>query len=344
MGIYYDGTKLLSMKDINGNTPEIYLCTTNRTGGKTTYFGRLLVNKFLKGQGKFCLVYRYNYELEDCADKFFKDIGKLFFTGHDMQSKKKAKGVYHELFLDDVGCGYAISLNSADTLKKYSHMFSDVQRMFFDEFQSETNHYCTDEIRKLLSVHTSIARGQGKQIRYVPLYMCANPVSLINPYYTEMGIADRLKSDTRFLKGDGFVLEQGFNENASLAQQESGFNRAFVKNQYVAYSAQCVYLNDSQAFIEKPQGRSLYIATLKYMGTEYGVREFADSGLVYCDDKPDVTFPTRISVTTADHEVNFVMLKRNMGLIDLLRFYFDHGCFRFKNLKCKEVVLKALSY
>lgn len=344
MGIYYDGTKLLSMKDINGNTPEIYLCTTNRTGGKTTYFGRLLVNKFLKGQGKFCLVYRYNYELEDCADKFFKDIGKLFFTGHDMQSKKKAKGVYHELFLDDVGCGYAISLNSADTLKKYSHMFSDVQRMFFDEFQSETNHYCTDEIRKLLSVHTSIARGQGKQIRYVPLYMCANPVSLINPYYIEMGIADRLKSDTRFLKGDGFVLEQGFNENASLAQQESGFNRAFVKNQYVAYSAQCVYLNDSQAFIEKPQGRSLYIATLKYMGTEYGVREFADSGLVYCDDKPDVTFPTRISVTTADHEVNFVMLKRNMGLIDLLRFYFDHGCFRFKNLKCKEVVLKALSY
>ena len=344
MGIYYDGTKLLSMKDINGNTPEIYLCTTNRTGGKTTYFGRLLVNKFLKGQGKFCLVYRYNYELEDCADKFFKDIGKLFFTGHDMQSKKKAKGVYHELFLDDVGCGYAISLNSADTLKKYSHMFSDVQRMFFDEFQSETNHYCTDEIRKLLSVHTSIARGQGKQIRYVPLYMCANPVSLINPYYTEMGIADRLKSDTRFLKGDGFVLEQGFNESASLAQQESGFNRAFVKNQYVAYSAQCVYLNDSQAFIEKPQGRSLYIATLKYMGTEYGVREFADSGLVYCDDKPDVTFPTRIRVTTADHEVNFVMLKRNMGLIDLLRFYFDHGCFRFKNLKCKEVVLKALSY
>lgn len=344
MGIYYDGTKLLSMKDINGNTPEIYLCTTNRTGGKTTYFGRLLVNKFLKGQGKFCLVYRYNYELEDCADKFFKDIGKLFFKDHDMQSKKKAKGVYHELFLDDVGCGYAISLNSADTVKKYSHMFSDVQRMFFDEFQSETNHYCTDEIRKLLSVHTSIARGQGKQIRYVPLYMCANPVSLINPYYIEMGISDRLKSDTRFLKGDGFVLEQGFNENASLAQQESGFNRAFVKNQYVAYSAQCVYLNDSQAFIEKPQGRSLYIATLKYMGTEYGIREFADSGLVYCDDKPDVTFPTRISVTTADHEVNFVMLKRNMGLIDLLRFYFDHGCFRFKNLKCKEVVLKALSY
>lgn len=37
MGKYYDGTKLLSMLDINGNKPEIYMCTTNRTGGKTTY-------------------------------------------------------------------------------------------------------------------------------------------------------------------------------------------------------------------------------------------------------------------------------------------------------------------
>ena len=33
MGNYYDGTKLLSLTDINGNRPEIYMCTTNRTGG-----------------------------------------------------------------------------------------------------------------------------------------------------------------------------------------------------------------------------------------------------------------------------------------------------------------------
>ena len=47
---YYDGTKLLSLLDINGKKPEIYICTSNRTGGKTTYFARLLVNHFLKRQ------------------------------------------------------------------------------------------------------------------------------------------------------------------------------------------------------------------------------------------------------------------------------------------------------
>ena len=59
---YYDGTKLLSLQDINGNRPELYMCTTNRTGGKTTYFSKYLVNKFLKKNEKFVLIYRFNYE------------------------------------------------------------------------------------------------------------------------------------------------------------------------------------------------------------------------------------------------------------------------------------------
>lgn len=344
MSGYYDGTKLLSMKDINGVTPEIYMCTTNRTGGKTTYFSRLLVNKWQKGMGKFGLVYRYNYELDDCADKFYKDIRTLFFQGTNMTSKRKAKGAYHELYIDEVSCGYAISLNNADVLKKYSHLFSDIERMFFDEFQSETNHYCPDEIRKLLSIHTSIARGQGKQIRYVPLYMCANPVSIINPYYVEMGISERLREDTKFLRGDGFVLEQGYNETASIAQKESGFNRAFSSNSYVAYASQCVYLSDNKAFIEKPEGKGRYLATLKYQCCDYGIREYAESGVVYCDDKPDNTYPIKISVTTNDHDINYVMLKSNSLFLANMRYYFDRGCFRFKNLKCKEAVLKALSY
>ena len=341
---YYDGTKLLSMLDINGRKPEIFICTTNRTGGKTTYFSRLMVNRFLDRGEKFAILYRFNYELDDCADKFFKDIGKLFFKGKTMTSQRKAAGIFHELFLDNISCGYAISLNSCDQLKKYSHLFSDVMRIMFDEFQSETNHYCSEEIRKLLSVHTSIARGIGEQVRYVPVYMLSNPVSIINPYYVELGISNRLKDDTKFLRGDGFVMEQGFVESASNALLESGFNRAFSKNSYVAYSAQCVYLNDARAFIAKPTGNNRYLGTLKYNGTDYGIREYPELGIVYCDDKPDPTYTYKITVTTEDHEINYVMLKKSDLFLSSLRYYFEHGCFRFKDMKCKDAVLKALSY
>ena len=344
MSVYYDGAKLLSMRDINGNKPEIFMCTTNRTGGKTTYFGRLCVNRFFDKGEKFALVYRYNYELDDCADKFYKDISGLFFKGTTMTSKRKASGIYHELFIDGASCGYAVSLNSADQLKKYSHLFSDVSRMMFDEFQSETNHYCADEIRKFLSVHTSIARGQGEQSRYVPVYMCANPVSSMNPYYVEMGISERLREDTKFLRGDGFVLEQGYVDSASKAQMESGFNRAFARNSYVAYSSQCSYLNDNQAFVEKPFGRGRYLGTLRYKGVDYGLREFAEEGVIYCDDKPDNSFGMKLTVTTDDHQVNYVMLKRNSLFLNNMRYFFEQGCFRFKDLRCNEAVLKALSY
>lgn len=344
MCAYYDGTKLLSLTDLDGKQPEILMVTTNRTGGKTTYFGRLCVNKFKKGQGKFALLYRYNYELDDCADKFFKDLSTLFFSGSVMESKRKASGIFHELFLDGESCGYALSLNSADQLKKYSHLFSDVNRMIFDEFQSESNHYCSDEIKKFISIHTSVARGQGEQVRYVPVYMLSNPVSLINPYYVELGISNRLREDTKFLRGHGFILEQGFIDSASVAQKESGFNKAFSKNSYVAYSSECVYLNDNKAFIEKPSGIGRYLCTIKYNGADFGVREFADSGFIYVNDRPDTSYKYKITVTTSDHEINYVMLKRNDMFLTNLRFYFEKGCFRFKDLRCKEAILKALSY
>lgn len=341
---YYDGTKLLSLQDINNNKPEIFMCTTNRTGGKTTYFSRFLINKFKKMGEKFMLLYRFDYELSNCAEQFFKDIKGLFFQDDDLSSKCRAKGSYYELFLNEEPCGYAVAINSSDKIKRYSHVFSDVQRIFFDEFQSETGHYCPDEITKFQSIHVSVARGQGKQVRYVPVYMCANTVTLLNPYYIAMDISIKLNKETKFLRGDGFVLEQGYVDSASRAQLESGFNRAFSGSKYVAYSAQNVYLNDNESFIDKPAGRPRYMATLKYLGCEYSIKEYKQQGIIFCDDSVDSSFKYKITVTTDDHQINYVMLRNNDMFLNLMKFYFEKGCVRFKNLKCKEAFLKSLYY
>lgn len=340
------------MQDINGNKPEIYMCTSNRSAGKTTWFNRYAVKKFLKSGVKFMLIFRFNYELDDVADKFFKDIQGLFFPNYSMVSRRKAKGIYHELFIGEMNqseaeyssCGYAVSLNSADQLKKYSHLFSDTGLMIFDEFQSETNHYCANEITKFISLHTSVARGGGSQAKYLPVFMIANPVTIVNPYYVSLRISARIKSDTKFLRGDGFVLEQGFNESASIAQKASAFNRAFKDNKYIAYSSESTYLNDSTSFVENIKGNSRYLATLKYENKEYAIREFSSQGIIYCDDKPDLSFPLKIVTTTADHGINYIMLKRNDFFVSTLRFYFENGMVRFKNLQCKEACLSALAY
>lgn len=349
---YYDGTKLLSMKDSRGLKPTFLMCTTNRTGGKTTYWNRYCVNRWMKHNEKFMIMVRFNYELDDIAESFFKEIKGLWFSSYYMFAEKRANGIFCELFIgtspdgeDKKPCGYAVTLNNADAIKKRSHLFNDVERIIFDEFQSETNHYCPEEITKFLSILKSVSRGRGKQYRFVQVIMIANQVSIINPYYVEMGITERLREDTNFLKGDGYVLENGFIETASRAQQESGIDRAFKNNSYVAYSSENIYLNDNSAFLEKPEStKSKYIVTLRYKGRDYGLREYTNEGIIYCDDKPDTTFKHRLSITTEDHNVNYVMLKRNDGFVTQIRYFFEHGCLRFKDLRCKECILKLISY
>lgn len=341
---YYDGTKLLSLKDINGKTPEVFMCTSNRSAGKTTYFNRLVVNRFIKRGEKFALLYRFNYELDGCDEKFFKDIKELFFPEYDMTAAKKMKGIYQELYLNEEPCGYAISINSADQLKRNSHLFSDIDNIIFDEFQSEQNHYCDKEVEKFISIHNSIARGRSKQSRYVPVYMISNPVTILNPYYVAMDISTRLQKDTHFLRGDGFVLEQGYNETAAKALKSSAFNRAFGSSDYIAYSAEGVYLQDDLSFVDTPTGRGKYVATIRYAGIDYGVREYPEQGIVYCDKSVDYQYPLKITVDTADHKLNYVMVSSNFILIQKLRYYFEHGCMRFKDLQAKEAILKALSF
>lgn len=342
--IFYDGTKLLSMKDMNGQKPEIFISTSNRSAGKTTYFGRMVVNRFKKQGKKFCLLYRYNYELSGCSEQFFKDIGNLFFKGDEMIEIRRANGIYVELFLNKKSCGYCISLNYADQIKKKSHLLSDVDSILFDEFQSENNNYCDNEVSKLMSIHTSLARGGGEQVRYLPVYMISNAVSIINPYYLSLGIADRLKTDTNYLRGDGFVVEQGFYQNVAEQQKASGFNRAFKDESYLKYAAQNVYLNDNLNLIEKMQGVSDYIVTIKNNGKFYAVRKFNDTGLFYVDNRADETYPDKIVPNASEQDAGYMLLGRSSVLMAGLRMAFEKGYIRFRNQECKSVFFNMMRY
>lgn len=355
--IFYNGTKLLSMRDINGDIPEIFICDGNRSSGKSTYFNRYYVNSFLKKHEKFVILKRFSYELGNIADSFFTDIQRLFFKDFIMTQKKIANGMFVALYLqtrfeaeqnypltDANLCGYGVAINTADVVKKNSHFFSDVQRILFDEFQSENDQYCAREVEKFISIHTSMARGGGKQVRYLPVHMVSNGITILNPYYVELGISERLQANTKFLKGDGFVLENNFNPFASQAQKTSAFNRAFSGNKYVQYASENVYLNDSKTFIDKPKGLSRYLATISYENREYAIRSYDESGLVYCDTSVDRSYPLRIALTTDDHRVNYVMLKNNDVFVDDMRYYFRNGCFRFKSQLAKQAVLHMVSY
>lgn len=339
MSDFYNGTKLLSMRDLDGDPPEIYLCVGNRTAGKTFYFKRMLVRKFIRQGKKFCILVRFNYEMDGIAESFFKDIKEVSFPDRDMTMVMVGKGLYAELYLDGQHCGYCISLNSADTIKKYSSRFVDVDSMFFDEFQSEVGKYCPDELTKFQSIHVSVARGGGKHVRRVPVYMCSNTVSVINPYYTVFGIAKRLTPDTKFMRGEGWVLEQTFNANASEAIRSSAFGKAFKDTVYMKYSGNNAYLLDNEGMIEKMKLKGTMMFVMVDGDAKYGIWQIRDEGLIYVSTKYDPKWKTILAFRTADHDANKLLLRATNQLMKTLKIAYENAQVRFENQNCKNSFL-----
>lgn len=343
--IYYDGTKLLTLKDIQGLKPEIYMCCGNRTAGKTYYFKRMLLRRFIKMGSKFCCLVRFVNELPDYHVDFFKDIcNEKDLEGHTMTSKPVRNGLFQELYFDEMPCGYVVALNSADKIKKNSSRFIDVDAIFFDEFQSESKTYCPDEITKFQSIHASMARGGGKQVRYLPVYMCSNTVSVLNPYFSAFGIGKRLNKDTKYLRGDGWVLEMTYNENAATEFKQSGFGRAFQQSSYAKYAADNSFLLDNNHFIEKLHGDARLYFVINCDGNDYGVWMRKSDCVMFVNRKVDPSFPFKLTFKTADHNINYMMVQFNKANLKTLKNMFECGAVRFEDMECKDVFLDMIGY
>lgn len=347
---FYSPQRILDTKDIDGNTPELFLVTSNKSAGKTTAFAKKLIDDFINKKHQFIVYYRFANEIYDGGIKFYNDVSRLFFSEYDFKQVIQGAGSYCEIKINDETAGWCLALNLADKLKRMSHFFNNAKQIFFDEFQSETNHYCPSELTKFYALHTALARGNGQQRRYLPIYMCSNPYSLLNPYFVALGISQRLKKDTKILKGHGFVLENDYIESAAKAMETSGFVKAFKSgnsvelNKYAQYSFQGVYMDDSTSLIEKLSGVSHYVMTIVYNGEMYAIRFFPQQCLFYCDDRYDDTFPLKIAFSADDINTEFVYKSAEFEKIKNLRNAFERGKFRFKNAMCKNVIINILKY
>lgn len=345
---YHDGRKLLSMLDLNKEKPEIYIDTTNRSAGKTTFYNAYLVSEFLKTGDKFCLIYRCKYETESVSESFFKDIKGLFFQGLNMVQIAESSGTFQSLYIAENGvsnvkemlhCGYAISLSSVEQIKKNSHLLSDVKRMLFDEFQPESGRYLKNEVSKLMSVHDSIARGQGSQTRYVPLIMVGNLIDMYNPYYEAMGISRRLDLKTNYMRGDGWVLAQGFNESAAIQREKSGFHRAFAGTEYTALSEKKQYLYSDISNIRNDiQNCGFYFGTIHYKSKDYGIRYIEELNCLYISEKAEPSWKLKFAARESDIDEYSQFFVRHR-IKDKVKTYLHKGALYYSSHNAKNAGL-----
>lgn len=330
---YFEAHHVDEFKDAEGNVPEILMVDGNRTGGKTTGFSRLFVDDFLSKGWKFMLIFRYKNDMRDVADAFFKDIKNLFFPEHSMTAKAHANGAYFELFLDNNSCGYATALTMAGKIKRYSHIFSDVHHMFFDEYQDENNLYLPDETQKLQSIHTTVARGQGQAVRFVPLYMCSNSISIFNPYYLALGITSKINSKTKVYRGIGFVLLRLVIKDVANAQKTSAFNRAFAGSGYLTASIDNTFLNDDKFNVEKRKvsGSALFI--FYCAGVLYSA--FTDGDIIYIKKGGDKNITPAFGVLEKDRGDGVASI-RNTFLFSRLRWRYEDALIFYETEEAKK--------
>lgn len=337
---YFEAFSVYNFKDINGDIPEIMLVDGNRTGGKTTAFSKLLVDDFLEHGKKFFLVYRYKNDLADVAEAFFKDIGLLFYQGHEMKAQGHGNGAYYTLLLDDEVCGYASALTMASKIKRYSHIFNDVENMFFDEYQDENNMYLPDEVNKLMSLHTTIARGQGKAVRFVPLYMCSNSISIFNPYYSALGITSKINSKTKVLKGEGFILLRLIIKDVAEAQRGSAFNRAFSSSGYLDSSVDNSFLNDDDFNVVKQTnyGRCFFI--FYCTGDLYSA--FVCNNGLYIKKGGDKNMLPCFGAFLSDRNEN-VSCIRNTSYYSYIKRMYEEGIIYFETIEAKHAFINLIA-
>lgn len=339
---FYRGDKIFTMKDINGCEPWLHFIMGNRTAGKTFYFKKWMVKRWLETGERFSVFVRFIDDIPCVAAGYWADVGPICFPKKEMTQKPLLKGKAAELLIGGARCGYVIALNDPERIKRNSALFSDIQRCFFDEFQSETGKYVPGEVEKFNSIMASISRGgaEGTYTRNVHAYLCSNAVSTFNPYFDYYHVGGRLGQQGRFIRGDKWVLERVYNEQAAEAVR-SQFSNMSAKE--IKYMTDNNMLLDDARFVERIGGQKRPLFNMYHNGKNYTLWRVYSTGMLYVSQVFSAGLPVTLSFKIDDHDINNVMQTTNTPLVKSLRKAYMDGKVRFETEGCKRAFIDCCS-
>ena len=345
---HYDNSKLINSLDADGNRPAFYIvCSRERGPGKTFSFSKLLFENFTEKNEKFILLTRNMGDLGNVASGIFDGYLQVEHPEITLEEKIQMKGVFSKIYSVSgkkeeqvkTECGYVVPIRAADQIKKISSLFYDASSFYFDEFQPMSNStYLKDELGLVYNIYKSIARGDGSAIRYMPIYMASNTITLGNPYFEGLGLNGAIQSNTKFYKGHGVVFENCVVEGLADAHKESAIDRAMSR--YLERKSSNVWINDNSSLVEKPNnwGRSSYTCTLMYNGQKLGVYMYPIIGYRYISRTYDKNSQYEYNLTL-DGELNYPLL-RTTPFLETLRKEFFRGLVRVQDVGLQNMLME----
>lgn len=346
---HYDNTKLINSLDCDGEVPTFFIvCSKLRGPGKTFQMCKMLFEKFLEEGKKFILLTRHKKDLGTIADGCFEGYFQVEHPEYHMREVLQMGHTFSRVYADtkvgeetsSVECGYVIPLSAVNDIKKISSLFFDTWCFFFDEFMPVDDRFLKNEVDYLLNIYKSVARGEGSAVRYMPIYMCSNTLSIQNPYFKALGLTSKLQSSTHFYRGSGVCFENCDNvEGLAELHKSSGIEKALRK--HLALTDDNTWINDDCSLVEKPYkwGRPIYLATLMYGSEKFGVLEYPN--VVYVSRTVDKSCEFVYNLTLDNGNLNYPVIS-SCGLLDFVRKRYFLGQVRCQDGGIQRILQEVL--
>ena len=288
--IYYNYDRIISYDAL------LYMLIGERGVGKTYGASKLVVKEFIKKKRQFVYLRRYKTELSKSSKKFFSELIKNEeFPDHQLEVRGST------FVIDEEVAGYSMTLSTAQQLKGTN--FTGVRYIIFDEFLIEEGqgHYLKNEVLSFLGLIESVARMHD-----IKVFMLANAVSEINPYFLFFDLTLPYNNDIKLFK-DGLILLQYMkNEAYRQAKKETKFGRLISGTDYEDYAVNNKFYDDNKTFIEHKTGSSKFSFSFVYKGITLGVWIDYDNGKMYVSNDY-LNNGLMFATTTEDHKPNTML-------------------------------------
>lgn len=307
--------------------------------GKTYGFKKDAISRFLKTGKQFIYLRRYKTELTTIGTFLNDQIQN--FGNHEF--KIKGGKIFTTFIVDGLEMGYSFPLTTYKNLKSSS--FPNVDTIIFDEFIPEKggfNQYIQNEVEILLNLIDSIFRQRDGHI-----YLLANNVSIINPYFAYFEIEPKINKEfTTFNSSEStsqILIEICQDKYTKNQTNKSKFQKLISNTTYGDYN-KGLFIYDSDDFIEAKTNASNYLATLYLDGSYYGVWCDYTIGRLYVNKQYNKESPYVYAIGT-QRRPNMIlgkMWRKDIRLEMIIRNYRD-GNLYFQNQTIKMEITNILS-